>query len=438
MDERIKGLMNEAIDEFKTELMTDAEVERGLRLALSLYELGRKIAESEKAESIDLLMLEVLQGEFSRWYEKGKAARSENLHEWVQDIKPVMDIMRLFYAVMEEVEHKSKNAEGEEIAIDGLPSDIKHEIIEGLKNTQETGIAYIVDNPLLKELVKRGATQQQTDSNIKVISEGDLTVKKGDLTIYQNEILNNLAKCKKEGLQVLKSGKCYLTVGQLYKWISGGAKDSLSEVQRNELINALSEMRGKGLKYSTSEELADILGIELDAELAEFKVEEADEQLISCNFYTGTIRGQKSTLIVFEFARIINNMLDCLPWYEPMDQEVKRVQYIDSKGKLKDWNLTKERIELRTCVYKFVFSYIRARSVGSGYSNKKTYASIFEECQIDVSHRQKRQRRLQDIAVILDHLKMKGIISGWEEYANRGSKRPDGIKIRVAKEIVEG
>lgn len=417
------------------EKIKNERVEKFTRAAQTLLELMQQIdgCTNEKLRGFYIEIADGLEAEIMdafEVYKENLIQEGLTVGEYVVKLKPFIDVLRAYQEL--------KEGNAEDVSFIGLSQELQQEVNEGLKHTQETGNAYHEDNPLLKELVKRNTTGTQAKSPVTIAHKNDLIITRGNIGMYGSEILNNLAKCLREGHQTTTSGKGYLTIGQLYKWMSGGAKDALSEVQSNEIRTALEEMSSQRIGYITNEELADILGLEVDGELADFKVEEADEQLIKCDFYKGTIRGQKATLVVFEFARIINRMMEKLSWYEVMPQDIKCIQYQDKNGKLKTWSLTKQRIELRACIFNFVISYIRARAAKKNHSNCKPYDDIFRECEIDISHRETRKRRQADIAVILDHLQRKGVISKWEEYSNRGSKRPDGIKVFLSKELIGG
>ena len=431
--------------------MQDKWINDGIRSAIGVV---AQLVENEKelqnsSDPVQKLLYASLctglEVELVEWYEEFKEeylAEGRTEEALQADMRPVNSMWKVYQLLKkagnrEEILRSLQRSKGA-ADFDGLPDDIREEIAAGFQNSQDTGLANFEDNPFFKELVRRETKgQQEAETTISIARSNDMTIRSGELSIYESEILNNLAKCKREGFQTLKSGECFLSLGQLYKWISGGAKDSLSDVQRAELMEALRAMRRRSISYTTEEHLADVLGVEIPGELSGFKVKEADEQLLTCDFYTGEIKGQTATVIVFKFARVINRMLDVFPWYETTSEAVKRIQYTRN-GLLKDWNLTKERIELRTSILRFAFSYIRARTAGKPYSNRKPYADIFEECKIDTTHRQKKKRKIEDIAVILNHLQRIGLISSWEEYTNRGSKKPDGIAIRVAKALTEG
>lgn len=328
-------------------------------------------------------------------------------------------------------------------ALANMPDDEKIEILSGLNESNETGIAYCEDHPLIKALLKRTGAKEAT--KITVLSRNDLVVKQGAMMMYQKELFDNIMKAKREG-KVTKSGWIYFTTGQLNKWISGGAKFSPSKEQNEYNQKMLTELGNNRIEYMTERSLADLLGLESGEDIPGFKFTGGvNAQFYEVKFYSGTeFKGQlckDSLLVTVKLNDEIEKLLDGLNWYEPMREDVKRVQYIAQTGELKNWPLTKERITLRTCLIGFVCSYLRARTPTPGspakpYSNKLPYSQIFSLCDIETNHATKRKRKIEDIAIIMDHLQREGMITSWKEYTNRGSKKPDGVQIFVAKELL--
>lgn len=329
-------------------------------------------------------------------------------------------------------------------AISNMPIADKLEILAGLNESNETGIAYCEDNPLIKALLKREGTET---TKLTVFNANDLTIKQGAMQMYQKELFDNIMKAKREG-KVTSSGWIYFTTGQLNKWISGGAKLSPSKEQTSYNVEMITEMGNTRISYMTDKSLADLLGLDVGEEIPGFKFTGGvNAQFYEVRFYSGTeFRGQickDSLLVMVKLNEEVEKLLDGLNWYEPMPEEIKRIQCVGKTGELKNWPLTKERITLRTCLINFVVSYTRARtptpnSPAKPYSNRMPYKKIFEACGIETDHSTKRRRKIDDIAVIMDHLQREGMLSAWREYTNRGSKKADGIEIFIAKEMLEG
>lgn len=347
--------------------------------------------------------------------------------QFVKIIRPVIDVLRRYMEL--------KEGKTDAISIQGLPPDDLQDIIQGLTAEKETAVSYYDETPVIKELVNRSKAGKQGKTVATFGNYGNMTIRKGELGIFEYEVFSALAKCLREG-RITKSGRCYIKIVDVNKELSGAGKDSMKPKRREDIISAFDKM-GFRIEYATNEDLSDILGIdpdELDEEFADIKINYRNEQFLSYEILGGTQYGQPIELVVFKLADVVCKMIEAFPWYETVEYEDKRIQYIAETGELKDWTLTKERIELRTSIFRFVNGYTRARTMGKNFSNKKPYDDIFEECKIDTSHRQKRARRISDIAVIMDHLQRRGIISSWKEYTNTRSKKPDGIEIRVSKQ----
>lgn len=336
------------------------------------------------------------------------------------------------------------------LALANMPESERAEIFEGLNSGNETGIAYCNDSPFIKALTKRGSGEDV--SKVTIVKKNDLTIKSGEMQMFQKELFDDIIKAKREG-KVTKSGWIYFTTGQCHKWISGGAEKNPSPEQTESIIQGLTEMGNNRIEYMTEKSLAELLRLDSEEVIPGFKFSGGvNAQLYEVRFYSGTeFRGQTckdSVLVTIRFNEEVEKLLDRVGGAEPLREEIKRIQYVDPKtGALKTWSLGKkyERTALRTCLLNFVVSYTRARtptptSPAKPYSNKLPYDQIFALCCIDVSHNQKRKRKIEDIAIILDHFQRVGAIARWKEYKNRGSKRPDGIQIFIddAAELPKG
>ena len=108
---------------------------------------------------------------------------------------------------------------------------------------------------------------------------------------------------------------------------------------------------------------------------------------------------------------------------------------------MKPWALSDNRIALRSVILSFVYSYIRARAAGKPHSNKLPYSAIFERCEVDTNSPETVKRAKNDIGVIMNHLTACQHIKelkSWNEYTNKGSKKPDGIEISLRLPEIEG
>ena len=409
------------------------------KMVMLLYDLVEdlKVCTDPTVKDMKMRFADEVAAMVTSWYVEYKSEflkSNGNQSFFMLSVRPVIDVLRRYMEL--------KEGKTDAISIPGLPPEDLEDIIQGLTAEKETAVSYYDETPVIKELVSRSKDGKQEKTIAKFGNHGNITIRKGELGIFEYEVFNALAKCLREG-RISRSGKCYTKIVTVNKELSGAGKDSMKQSRREDIINALDKM-GFRIEYATSKNLSDILGIEqdeLDEEFANIKIDYMDEQFMVYKLLTGTQYGQPIEIVQFEFAGVIRKVIEKFGWREIVDYEDKRIQYIAPTGELKDWQLTKERIELRTCIFRFVIGYTRARTAGKVYSNKKPYDDIFVECKIDTSHRQKRKRHIEAIAVIMEHLQRRGMIESWNEYTNMKSKKPDGIEIKVSKKrlmMIEG
>ena len=347
-------------------------------------------------------------------------------------------LINRYATLKQENENNIKNPKEDEIRL-----AIEDEIFNVLKSTRPSSMVYIENNPLIKELLSRKqkqevnietassiqTTKSETESGVKIIdSIQDMTISGGSISLYQSEIINALAKCLRDNEQVTTDGKCFCSIGQIAHWMTGNKH--LKQPQIDEITQALESLSEQRIKYTTTADISKFLNLPETA--SDIAIGKGNEQILQADFFSGKIRNQPATIVIFNFARILTQMFKTLNWYEDMPMELKGVKKIAADGSLKTWNLTKSRIEVRTSLYLFVSSYARAKNSGKLISNKKSYKAIFEECGYDNYEElawNQKNRKKKDIAVILDWLVYNDVIGGWEEYTNKGNKTPDGIQI---------
>lgn len=434
--------------------------ERINRAAETLRELVEQIEQCKEQRTKELLqrladeLAEEIAEAVHDWKED-KTVEGMTVGQYVTTVQPVIEILRKY------VEAK----EGKYTAISGLPADIQQEIEDILKNPNESGLAYINDSPVMKKIVRpKEQSKQREEISLSGRETAVFTLLEGYADPYEGEMLQAISKFKMDG-QVTQNGKIFCTVGQIYRGMRHGGRQSPTEDQRADIMNTLREMAKDERKISFV--IDDYLKV-----WGGFETNGGRLRMISYDEFYGKIRGQNDTLILFDDTPVLCAISERLRMYETVSQEVKGIQeeiytltadtgeiikgnvsqvkrklkklklsdenIVQCEIQLRNWSLSKDRIALRYVLFGFVFSYIRARTAGKPHSNKITYNHIFSVCGVNENYRSVVSRRKADIATILDHLKRKEVIVNWKEYTNRGSKKPDGIQITVAKEVIGG
>ena len=419
------------------EKIKNERVEKFTRAAQTLLELMQQIdgCTNEKLRGFYIDLADGLEAEIMDAFE----AYKENLiqegltvGEYIVKLKPFIDILRAYQEL--------KEGNDSDISFVGLSQELQTEINEGLKNTSNSGLSYYEDGAVIKGLVKRHTDNATGETNINVLrgKNNDLTIKGGSLSVFDYEVFCAVMKSFREG-RVTKNGQIYAKITDINKIISGSNKDAMKQSRKNDIIESFENM-GFRLVYKTNEELAEILGIkveELGSEFQDIQVEYMDEQFLKYKIVGGTQYGKPVEIVIVETAEVISKMLKEFPHYEIVEDEVKCIQYVNDDGELKTRRLDKKFIELRTTLIRFISSYKRARTNNKIYPPNKTYKAIFEECKIDATHGTTRKRTINNIHIILDHFKRVGFITDWNEYTNTGHKKPDGIEIVIAKELLQ-
>ena len=433
--ERIKAKMQGTFEEFKKDVQSieaDAqELQKGLRIALSLYEVAQRIrtSDSDTMQKVESLLLDSLQGEFSQWYADYKATKKGNPAEFVQNIKPVMDVIKLYYALLEEQETDTGA---------DATAELPAEIID-LLNIADTDEAMLDDNPILRTMTRRGAdiANYGEAGQIRILEHG------GKLTPFHAEVFSTAIKAYRSK-KVTQEGYIVLTENQAIK-IMLGTSGTPSEKQKSDFRQAWEDMRTESMTYETTETLAQIMGIEQE-QLEDFVpgIKATNTNIVEEYFVQGlkiikrqTVNGKQTDIYLIKPSDIVRRCIDNFPWYEEISPDIQRVLKEDKSGNLTIWGYSKKRIKMKQYIFSWVYKNKRARA-----NNKKKhrlqlpYETIFEECGIDTSHRQEKARRIEDVETVLAHLKRTEEIADWKQYTDKTGKAR-GIEIMLYKERLQ-
>lgn len=337
---------------------------------------------------------------------------------------------------------------------------------------KDSGNSFAINDPVTKALLKG----ERGDILLGTSDTGEAAVFSiidGFITPYEKDIAESISKFKLDG-QVTERGKVYCTLGQLYRAMRHGAgTQSPTQSQKEALLAAVKAMAQEDRKIAF--ELSDYLKI-----WGGFETDGGRLRIVSFDEFKGRIRGQKDWLLVFDETPIICAISERLRMGEIIPQSVKAIQqqrfYLEYKKptksgrpttrrsfssneerktfckrngltnadivsygeELQPYALSEQRIAIRQTIFTFVFSYLRARTVGKPHSNKLPFSAIWERCGCNVGTRQQLKQNKEIVAVICEHLKREGVITAWSEYKNTGSKKPDGVQFSIAKAITEG
>ena len=429
--EQIKKIMQEFNEDMEKEKNNFTNLQEGLRLVVSMYEVAQRIKKGDNVNiiNIEYILLDSLQNEFAEWYGNYKRSMLYYPQEWMQNIKPVMDVMKLYYAIMEELESNETNADTDII------SELPPEIIEIL-NIAENDKAMLDDNPVIRAMTRKRneVADYGNAGQVKIVEHS------GKLTPFHAEVFATAIKAYRNK-KVTPEGYIVLTENQAIK-IMLGTEGTPSEKQKQDFRKAWEDMRNESMTYETTETLAQIIGIEQE-QLEDFVtgVKPQSTNIVEEYFVQGlkiikrqTVNGKTTDIYLIKPSDIVKKCIDNFQWYEEISQDVQRVLKSDKKGNLKIWGYSKKRIEIKQYIFSWVYKNKRARANNKKqHSLQLPYETIFEECGIDISHRQEKIRRIEDVSTVLEHLKRMDEIANWKQYNDKNGK-VRGVEIMLYKE----
>lgn len=307
--------------------------------------------------------------------------------------------------------------------LQALYEDVKAQVMESF-TAKDSGRNYINSSPVARALLKRGgASDIMLGANPDTGETAIFSLLDGYITPYEKEIIECITKFRKDG-QTTENGNIMFTLSQLYRAMRHGAGTTRVNPEQKKALAADMEALRRDITFKLNDYLKVWGG---------FKTNGGAFPLISFAKLFGKLNGQEEILyIISNDMNIVNDISERLHMGETVSQEVKAI-----KKDGKPWKLSNNRIVLRQTLQDFVFGYIRARRVGRNYSPQLPYSRIFELCEVG-THRESRKRCKDDIATILNYWQSLEIIGSWREYTNADSTKPDGVKIRINKEILEG
>lgn len=405
--------------------------------------------------------------------------RLESLHNGDQEkvfLQMVVAVVRHYEKLidLQMFADPSALAAAKDVIIAGLPEEIKSEIENKLKNASDSGHAFINDSPVVKKIM-RPETESRSREEIRLSNKAEavFTLVEGWADPFEIAMIEEIGKFGFIEGQRTANGKIFCTRGQLYRALRGGRDQSPTKEQGESLIQDLQRLSDNGRK----------LTFKLDNYVkmwGGFETNGGKIRMLSFDEFYGKINGQDDMLLVFDETIILHALAENLKMYEIIPQKIKDIQerrYIltlangetiegnarkirqeikkkglcdadivaEEIGGYQNMKLTRPRIAIRTQLLKFIMSYTRARTINANHSNKLPYKTIFQNCNINENSRETVKRTIEDIKEMLHYFQITDIdteegrtaITGWREYTNRGSKKPDGIEIFIGQAIAE-
>ena len=413
-NERIRAAMSEALRDLKEDLHSEEndmqKLESGLRIAITLYNTALRFS---KGDNDAVSHIEILQIAFEQWYRDYKNVKSKNMAEWVEDVKPVIDVIKAYYELMDNI--------GDSTQTTALLELTKEEM--EILTKPETENAILSDDPYLRATTQKSRTIANYGEKI-----GQLNIieRKGILTPYHAAVYDTAIKAYKNG-KISPNGYIMLSENQAIRTLLG-TTGTPSKAQKKMFYQAWEEMSQARIEYETTTEFAKNLGYdEAAVEKAYSDVKRTKTQTLESETLVKSftvmknkeIQGKKTNVYFIEPSEIMKYVLSKLElkWQEEIPKTIQRVSYIDGNGEFKDWQLSAQRITIRQYIYSWVYKKIRDRATGGAkYRLLLPYEKIFEDCCIDISHRQEKKRRTEDIETVLNYLQLMEVIAKWNQY----------------------
>lgn len=467
-DEKITRLISEMMADYRADRAEyNAQIEKGKQLASMMLFNLEKMAKAEDGKRVIYeAALQAFASELFEWYESQKAANADNIKQWREDIKPIIDMMRKYQQFADSYNSDQEEAEAEEMLdmLPSLPEAVQNEIKIMMNNPPDKQRAIIYDSPLLDAV-----TRSKNEKDKKIAKPINLSRRDGNYAIVnsgyvegiERSLLKALGKCIYDG-QITSDGRPFASMGQIYRALRGGGEQSPTKAQKEELLKALREMENPDRKIDF--DLAEAIKIYEGVDFTGGKV-----RILSFDELRLKIRGQADTVAVFDRTPALLGIAKYYGTYETIPQHIERVleeiwtlkidngetikgterdckkkiarlgitkaNILQANSELKPMNLRAKRIALRDEAYSKVWKYMRALGAKQPklLSNKINYKNIFEVCGIGNTYNQK-DRAKDALISMFKHLQRNEVIDGFKEYTNRGDKETSGIEFYINNE----
>lgn len=431
------------------------------KAAETLEELNEAIEKSESLlEKAQLKMLKAsIEAELQEAFGELLAEIIEEHPNEAKELKKQIEkdprnILGLFDDFLEGLLEGLKNSVADstgETFIAGLSEEIIS-IINHPKTAEYTAIEY---NPLFSSKANiEAAAGKEPTLNFSTRSGVDykMVMKEGFLPAYEMAVLDKVIYQYRLG-NVTSENEVVFTLDDLCRSIiDKGNTRTPSKKQRDDVRAALYKIRNQERTFLTSNELADLIGVEA-AEIADrlegykhLKKRESNGNKLYITHFIDKLdivedeyekRGKKTVVIKLTFSDLLQSLLDTFQWYQPLDKNINHVQYIDENGVLKDISATKGNVAILDYIRRNVFAKIRTTAAGKRHSNMINYDTMFKYCEVDVSTSKQKNRRKELVKDIFRDYQRKGYIVSFEEYLDKAGK-PAGIKYTTPKfELIE-
>lgn len=435
-DEKITRIISEMMADYRADQAEyNAQIEKGKQLAsMMLFNLEKMTKAEDGKRVIYKAALQAFASELFEWYESQKAANADNIKQWREDIKPIIDMVRQYQRFAETYNTDYEEAEPSDTvnknrkSIEELTNEIQEDIQPILEefSPEFYNRALIDRSPIMRNLVERNNKPFLLNRNDGITLE----IVDGYLTNFEKEILEDITLCILEG-RVTEKNRVIIPICRLYEMMRGGHGKKPSKKQQTALLERLNELERK-IEIIANKEIKlpeKYFGEDATTTGGKFWIITFDE------IYTKN-KGQPTTYLMLPNVPLICGLLYEFGMFETVSEELKAIkEYNPSKNSYEPVILTDQRIAIRQIVFSFVFKYRRARENGNLCSNRLNYKTIFQEFNIKPNDR-KTPKRIKDFtSIILDHLVKCEVIANWNEYTNKGSKKPDGVEVYLERMV---
>lgn len=283
------------------------------------------------------------------------------------------------------------------------------------ETARDNGYTYADGSKHLRALMKSGETGAVVlGDGVREASISFST--KAAITPMEYNVLRSIMAFYKAG-QVTAGGNVYFTAGQMYRKIRHGAGSGSLPANRapqKEIEKTLEQLERR-ITMSFSE--GAFAWIRLDGENVRFEGRTARPNILQYTPIDGAINGKEETLYIINNLPVICAITEQINQGELLPQAYLGIQQHTGNG-WRRWNLTEQRINVRTALELWVMQAYRAREAGKPISLKKPYADIMQESRTtDTNKGRALAKSKEAAAVVLDWWKHCGFIADWGVYS---------------------
>lgn len=302
------------------------------------------------------------------------------------------------------------------------------------EKAKDSGRIYIDGSKHMRELMKCGDTGAVELGDGKREASISFSTK-SPITPMEYNVLRSIVTFYKAG-QVTSGGCVYFTAGQMYRKIRHGAGSGSLPANRapQKEIEKILEQLERRITMVFSEGAYAM--IRLDAESVPFEGRTARLNILQYTPVDGTINGRNETLYIVNNLPVVCAITEQIRQGDLFPQKFLGIKKYNGK-EWKKWNLTEQRINVRTALEMWVIQAYRARGAGKPISLMKPYADIVKESRTKDTLERRALAKAKEMAeVILEWWKQCKYIANWGVYSTTTEKeRGVYIELRTDEEL---